>query len=90
MPAVNLTPFAYLTTDKASYAERLAKLSGMAYAQRKYTAEEWLAKTGQDPRNFKEISFDRNGLAYWSLAAETLHTQRIVALRRVQHQLGIA
>lgn len=89
MTTVNLTPHAYLTTDKALYVERLSKLSGMALAQHKYTAEEWLNKTGQDPRDFKEIKFDQDGRAVWSLRAESLHVERINAIRSVQHSLGI-
>lgn len=58
-------------TDEGRRAAAIAPLAGMAYWSGYYTADEWLAKTGTDPRHFREIKSD--GLCQWTPAAERLY-----------------
>lgn len=52
----------------------LFKLAGMVHAQGSYTPEEWVKKTGIDPRGWPGfISITSNGKCIWTLKAEELY-----------------
>lgn len=82
-----MTALCFEDTEEGRRAKAIAPLAGMAYYSGYYTADEWLAKTGTDPRRFKEI--DCNGLCKWTDAAERLYRKRIKAIKTIQAQLGI-
>lgn len=69
--------------------EELAKLAGMKYCSYSYTAEEWVAKTGVDPRTFKEIDIRENGLCGWTKRAEELYQQRHTTTHNNWTALGV-
>jgi hypothetical protein len=71
-------------------AEKLAPLSGMKYHGGKYTAPEWLEKTGTDPREFPiYIRITQSGLCVWTAKAESLYQSYCVGRRSGFAALGI-
>jgi hypothetical protein len=69
--------------------EQLLALSGMAYAQGKYSAYAWETKTGTLPVVGKYIRI-RNGLCYWTPAAEAVVNAHFAQVAYEMARLGIA
>ena len=71
-------------------AEILGKLSGMRYGNYKYTAEEWIEKTGADPRMLGTlIDIRPNGLCGWTKRAEEAYKETQRGIKQNWAALGI-
>ena len=58
------------------WRDDLFKLSGMVFAQAKYSPYAWVQKTGVDPLVFPGyIGFTSEGLCIWTAKAERLYQQ---------------
>ena len=75
------------TTPDPTLAAQLA-LSGMAYAQGKYTPAQWEAKTGVNPTGIAGIEV-RQGLCYWTPAAERAVNTHSAQVTSNWHSLGV-
>ena len=72
------------------WQDKLFKLSGMVFAQAKYTPEVWLRVTGVDPLLFPSfISFTQDGLCIWTARAERLYQQHRAQVRANLASLGV-
>ena len=74
---------------ESSINEMIGKLSGMSFAQGKYTPQEWEAKTGVNPIDlpgYIKIVSDR---CYWTAKAESYYSKLQLMTAKNWKSLGI-
>jgi hypothetical protein len=71
--------------------DNLFKLSGMCFCNGYYTPEEWITKTGTDPRRYPNyIRIDTIGKCVWTEKAERAYKSHRETVWHNWHVLGIA
>lgn len=71
-------------------AGRLARLSGMAYAQGDYTPQEWQEKTGVNCAEFPGyIIITASGKTQWTKAAEAIYRAQAARHHNNMKALGL-
>ena len=79
-----------MKTIESSQLQKLLKLSGMAYHSGKYTPDEWIEKTGADPRGVPGIVVTpRNQFCIWTPAAEKIVSGHFQNVKQNWAALGV-